>query len=66
MGLGPAVSRLVFTMKQTRFTLYQSDTDAIYIWDTMLDYAIGVISNRRRAEQIVEALNLHGSGMTVH
>ena len=53
-------------MKQTRFTLYQSDTDAIYIWDTMLDYAIGVISNRDRAERIVEALNRHGSGMTVH
>ena len=53
-------------MKQTRFTLYQSDTEQIYIWDTMLDYAIGVISCRDRAERIVEALNQHGSGMTVH
>ena len=53
-------------MKQTRFTLYESDTDTLYIWDTMLDYAIGRIVDRDRAESIVEALNLHGSGMTVH
>ena len=53
-------------MKQTRFTLYTSDTAMLYIWDTMLDYAIGSISDRARAETIVEGLNKHGSAMTVH
>ena len=53
-------------MKQTRFTIYESDTDVLYIWDTMLDYAIGSISDRDRAETIVEGLNKHGSAMTVH
>ena len=53
-------------MKQTRFTIFESDTDLLYIWDTMLDYAIGRMVSRDRAERIVEALNKHGSGMTVH
>ena len=53
-------------MKQTRFTIFESDTDLLYIWDTVLDYAIGSIKDRLRAERIVEALNKHGSGVTVH
>jgi hypothetical protein len=57
---------LKFTMKQTRFTLYTSDTDSIYIWDTVMGYAIGVITNRHRAEQLVEALNKGIGALTVH
>ncbi len=53
-------------MKQTRFTLYTSDTDTIYIWDTVLGYSIGVISNRHRAEQLVAALNRGVGALTVH
>jgi hypothetical protein len=53
-------------MKQTRFTLYTSDTDSIYIWDTVMGYAIGVITNQHRAEQLVEALNKGIGALTVH